>query len=199
MRRAVSFAVVVLCVWASDALLPFANAQTGAIQVWGDPIRYSKKATSLQSVDFRNLSYKLGGNTIALKGGALRLRYAGFGGINAQLEQTWLFDVQKGVPRHALISINVETYGGSSSPNGYVLLFEIRDGWLVATQEFAYNAQALGTGASFDVSGGKLTIIGRSDEDTPNCCPAHLDVATFAWSGDRFLPAGYTVIPATKN
>jgi hypothetical protein len=197
MRGPFSLGVAVFCV--STTLLPFASAQTGAIQVLGESIRYPKRAISIQSVDFRNLSYKLGGNTIALKGGGLRSRYARFGGINAQLEQTWLFDLQKGVPRRALVSIYVETYGGSSSPNGYVLLFEIKDGRLVATQEFEYNAQASGTGASFDVSGGKLTIAGRSEDDTPNCCPAHLDVVTFAWSGDRFLPAGYTVIPAPKN
>ena len=197
MRRLVSCAALAFCV--SNGLLQFANAQTGSIQVWDDSIEFPNKAESLKSVDFRNLSYRLGNDTVVLQNGSFSRKDEPFGGINAELEETWLFDVKDGVPRHALVSIYVDTYGGSSSPNGYVLLFEIREGRLVMTQQFRYDAQAPGTGASFNASRTTLTVTGRSDENTPNCCPKHVDVVTFAWRGDRFLPAGYRSNPVSKK
>ncbi len=185
--------------FASTALLPSAIAQTGAVQVWDGLTEYPQKPRSLQEVDFRNFRYKLLEETVALRNGAMARRYKPFGGEQAALEHTWLFDVRDGVPRHALVSIYVLNYGGSSAPAGYALLFEIKEGRLVTTQEISYDAQAPGTGASFDVLGGKLTVAGRSDDHTPNCCPAYLDVATFTWDGDRFLPAGYKVVPVRKK
>ncbi len=195
MRKLILCAV--LAFFVSSVLLQFANAQTGAVQVWDDSIGYPYSAESLKSVDFRNLSYDVGNDTVAMRNGAFSHKYQGFGGIDAELEDTWLFNVKDGVPRHALVSLFVVTYGGSSSPHGYVLLFEIRGGRLVRTQQFVYDAQAPGTGASFIVSKGELTITGRSNDDTPNCCPAHVDIVTFAWRGDRFRPAGYRVKPVS--
>jgi hypothetical protein len=97
------------------------------------------------------------------------------------------------------VSVDVVTFGGSSSPNGYVLLFEILNGHLVETQEFGYNAQAPGTGASFDTSTGKLMITGRSDDGTPNCCPKKLDVANFLWNASRFETLGYRAEPVREK
>lgn len=193
----IAIAAIVLSV--SCALPPLANAQTGAVSDWDEVTEYASRPASLQAVDFWNMRYNLGGERIALRNGAMSRRYKPIGGTEAALEHIWLFDVRGGVPRHALVSIYVLNYGGSSAPDGYALLFEIRDGRLVTSQGFGYNAQAFGTGVSLDVSSGTLTITGRSDDDTPNCCPAHLDVATFTWNGNRFLPAGYKVVPVAKQ
>jgi hypothetical protein len=197
MRVSTSFGAIVF--GASIAVLPPANAQTGAVSSWNGVMKYPNQVSSLQSVDFNNFKYNLGGATIALKDGKMSRRYKPYGGTNAQLEHTWLFDVRDGSPRHALVSLYVINIGASSAPDGYVLLFEVRNGRLVETQELSYNAQASGTGATFDASSGKLIVTGRSDDDTPNCCPVHLDVATFTWNGAQFLPNGYKVVPVQEK
>lgn len=197
MRWLISCAALAFCL--SNGPLQFANAQTGAVQVWDDSVDYPYKAESLRSVDFKNMRYNLGDETVTLRNGLFDRKYKPFGGIHAEIEDTWLFDEKDGVPRHALVSIYVLTYGGSSSPNGYVLLFEMRGGQLVCTQQFVYDAQAPRTGASFIASKGELTITGRSNENTPNCCPAHVDVITFVRKGEKFEPTSYKVEPVSKK
>jgi hypothetical protein len=190
-RKAVSFVALVFCAGAAFAQPP--NDKTGAIAVWSGVLAYPYRADSLKSVDFKNLRYSFGNDSFILHNGRYDHKYKPFGGIDSQLEDVWFFDEKDGVSRHALVSIYVMTYGGSSSPNGYVVLFEIQNGRLVETQEFSYNAQAPGTGASFDAAIGKLTITGRSDDDTPNCCPKNVDVASFQGRDGRFEPVGYKV------
>jgi hypothetical protein len=56
-----------------------------------------------------------------------------------------------------------------------------------------YDAQAPGTGAKFDRS--ELTIVARTNENTPNCCAKHVDEVTFAWISGKFQQVRYRVMP----
>lgn len=197
MCKTVIFTAFALFVASVRAQAP--SVRTGSISVWSGSLIYSYGTDSLKSVDFRNLKYAFGGDTFTLRNGSYSRKYKGNGGIDARLENVWLFDEINGVPKHALVSVDVVTFGGSSSPNGYVLLFEILNGHLVETQEFGYNAQAPGTGASFDTSTGKLMITGRSDDGTPNCCPKKLDVANFLWNASHFEALGYRAEPVREK
>jgi hypothetical protein len=193
----VSFAVVAFSVCICWAQAP--AAQRASIEIWAEPVEYSIHADSLRDLNFENLKYDLEGDIVKMRGGAYKHRDKPYGGINAELEKVWFFDEKGGVPRHALVWIYVVRYGGSSAPDGYVILFEIRNHILVRTQQFRYDAQAPGTGVSFVAPENKLIITGRSDENVGNCCPKHVDVVTYAWKDGIFLQKGYRMESIPKK
>jgi hypothetical protein len=183
---------------AATSPIQSANAQSGAVQVSTDSVEYPVQADSLKTLHFKELKYLLGKKWIQLQNGTYSDKYT-IGSTDVSLEDFWLFDLRDGAPRHALVSIYSINCGGSCSPEGYALLFTIRSGKLVQTQEFYYDSQAPGTGVSFDATSNKLTITGRSDDSTPNCCPQNLDVVTYEWKESRFKFVGYTVKRVPQN
>ena len=168
-------------------------AQVPAITIRTDPFVYPERAASLTTIRFSDLKYKLGNEWIPLKNGRYSYKGVPYGGLDADLDDVWLFDKKGEDPQYALVSISVVRYGGSSSPEGYVLLFAIRNGRLVRLQQLTYDAQAPGTGAKFDSSKSTLTVIERSNEGAPNCCPSHVDVVTYSWTGKLFQRATFEV------
>jgi hypothetical protein len=193
MRRLIACAALAFCV--SIGLAQFVNAQTGAVEVLDDAVVYPEHAASLEAVHFESLKYNLGKEWVPFRNGKYSKKYKPFGGADAEIEDVWLFDEKDGVRQYALVSIYFLDYGGSSSSEGYVTLLEVRNGRLVQTQQFSYDAQAPGTGASFDPSKTTLTVVGRSDDHTPNCCPEHVDVVTYSWAGELFQQTGFEVRP----
>jgi len=182
-----------LAFYLSAVLIGRATAQSNSVYVSTDALAYSVHVSSLKALNFGNLKYHLGGEWIQLRDGRYRHRDRPFGGVDADVQNVWLFDVSNEQPQHALVSIDLTHFGGSSSPDGYVLLFEIRGGALVQSAEFKYDAQAPGTGAKFDRS--ELTIVARTNENTPNCCAKHVDEETFAWISGKFQQVRYRVMP----
>ena len=75
----------------------------------------------------------------------------------------------------------------------------LRDNHPVLMQEFDFDANALGTGATFDGKSQTLTITGRSAEESPDCCPKSLDVVSYQWDGQQFVQSSYKRMPAPSS
>lgn len=69
---------------------------------------------------------------------------------------------------------------------GYVIVFELRGGGLVATQEVTYDRQVPGAGETFSPQTGVLVVTGRFEDNAGHCCPDAAVVATFKWQGSAF-------------
>jgi hypothetical protein len=101
-----------------------------------------------------------------------------------------------GGTNHAIVITDWIDCGGSCSSVGVVQLFTIRLGHPVMTQQFDFDSHAVGTGATFDPESLTLTITGRSDDHSANCCPTSFDVVTYRWKGTKFVQTNFTQVPA---
>jgi hypothetical protein len=191
MKRLIYYAALALI--ANAVLTEQANAQTSSVFLTMTPVAYPLPASSLKALSYGDLKYELGTKWIQLRKGKYRHRDKPFGSENADLQGVWFFDEVNGKPQHVLVSLLDVPCGGSCAPDGYVMLFEIRDGVLTETAKFAYDAHAPGTGAKFD--GFQLTIFARSPDDGPNCCPKNLDVVTYSWQNQKFEQVAFLVKP----
>lgn len=153
--------------------------------------KYSEIARSIDEIDFRNYQYSLDGETYVLRNGSSHKdqRIKGTDAkaySDAAVRHIWYFEGEKEQGRYALISIRLTTTAASSSDRGYVLLFEVVDNHPVITQQFEYDLQAPGTGATFDDKSRLLTIKARAQDDSPHCCPENLETDEFKWTGGKF-------------
>ena len=99
---------------------------------------------------------------------------------------------------YAVISFVVVTCGGSCSPTGYVQVLAVREGHLVVRQQFRYIAEGKGTGGWFDSKSNTLRIVARTDDETPHCCPTHVDEAQYRWTGTEFQLSDSITRPIKK-
>jgi hypothetical protein len=77
-----------------------------------------------------------------------------------------------------------------------IQVYTIRSGHPVVTQQFAFDSHAAGTGVKLDEKSLILTITGRSDDGSPNCCAENFDVVSYRWEQDKFVQIGYKRILA---
>jgi hypothetical protein len=71
----------------------------------------------------------------------------------------------------------------------------------VVTEKIVLNMYAAGTGVSFNEASNDLVVTSRSYDDSPMCCPQHLDLVSFRWNGNVFEKAMMRVddVPQTAQ
>jgi hypothetical protein len=99
--------------------------------------------------------------------------------------------LDRGAAEHALLATNWVSCGASCNSHEIVQVFELRDGRPVVVQQISFDSDAGGTGANFDDNSQTLTITGRSNEESPHCCPKSLDVVTYRWARQQFVQSSY--------
>jgi len=133
------------------------------------------------SVDFRNI-HMFGENAgwrARLKNGRY-VRNSGFDHESVRLDHVSCLDHEEGGGgQHALVMTDWTDCGVSCMSTGVVQVFEVRAAHPVITQQFVFDSHAEGTGATFDEKSLTLTITGRSDDGSPNCCAKSFDVVTY--------------------
>jgi|SRR5450631_40605 len=156
-----------------------------------------QSASDVCSVDFRNIRM-FGENadwSADLKNGKYE-RKSDSSYESARLDHVFCFDYTNGGGQHALAMTDWTDCGGSCMRTGVVQLFVIQAAHPVITQQFVYDSHATGTGATFDEKSLTLTITGRSDDGSPNCCAKNFDVVTYQWQEGQFVQGSYKRVPA---
>ncbi len=146
---------------------------------------------SICHLDFRNIPASSGDRTVLLRDGKYEQEEK-LEQETVELKQVNCFD--KGA--HALIVLDWTGCGANCHGVGVVQLLELRSNRPVVVQEFSFDENALGTEAKFDEKRLTLTIVGRSDDDSADCCPKNLDVVTYRWQERAFVQDQFKRIPA---
>jgi len=120
-----------------------------------------------------------------------------FGYQAAELKRVYCID--EGSDKYAVIFVDWTDCGGSCLNTGVVQLIKVRAASLVVIQQFTFDSHAVGTGATFDKKSRVLSIIGRSDDGSPNCCAQNFDVVEFRWQGQKFIRQRFKRIPAPQE
>jgi len=98
---------------------------------------------------------------------------------------------------HWLVAYDWEWVGGSSSHSQVVQVFELRDGKVFITQQIEADTHHGGrVGAILNKE--KKTLVVRAVEiDSPKgrCCPTHINVVAFTWTGKTFQRVSSRQIP----
>jgi hypothetical protein len=89
--------------------------------------------------------------------------------------------------------------GGSGTTVGKIQVFALRDGHPTIIQQIEYDRHAAGVSDSFEPWNGRLIIVGRSNDPSPNCCASRLDVMRFDWNGARFVLKVSKKIPSIES
>jgi len=119
-------------------------------------------------------------NRIQLTNGEYHKRLSGgIGGSDVSWGPTTFFGGADGEALHAILTANETDWYGSSTDTGIVQVLKLEKQHVVVERQFTFDSSAPGTGTKFDRQSGDLTITGRSNDDTPNCCPKHVDVMRF--------------------
>lgn len=164
--------------------------------------RYARAFEPIRKVDFANLYYFDGdgknGDLFQLRHGGVKLKYAENGGEEVHLDHVYYFRSSTADQEAALVQPESFSYGGSSSQDCVLLVFQIDDGALVTTQKLRFDLQAEGTGVSFDQASNTLTVRARTADDSAHCCPKSVDMVTFAWIGKAFKEKSHRTIPIKK-
>jgi hypothetical protein len=156
--------------------------------------RYNEVISSLHDLDFRNLKVFWGNDGVRLKGAAFqRKRNGAYEEVHLDLLE---FPGQPTDVDHAIIDLKWADCGGSCTEVGRVQVFELQANHPVLVQEIEYERHTAGTGARWDQRTNTLTITGRSNDESPNCCAHNLDVMTFRWDGKRLVFGESTRVPA---
>ena len=155
------------------------------------------EAKNACDLDFRNIRMfgENAGWTARLKDGKYE-RKVDSGYEAAKINQVNCLDRKESGGQHALVTANWLDCGGSCTSIGVVQVFVVREDHPVITQQFVFDSHAKGTGATFDEKSLILTIIGRTDDDSPNCCAKNLDVVRYQWNGSRFTRRSFKRVAA---
>jgi len=191
--------VVVLAGGLSYSALGQSVPRNPAVDVSTPNRALNLKADDVCAIDFRNISM-FGENanwSAHLKNGKYK-HQSGSEYQSARLDDIFCFKHADGAQR-ALVITNWVDCGGSCTSIGVVQLFELRASRPVITQQFVFNSHAEGTRATFDEKSLTLTITGRSDDGSPNCCAQNLDVVAYQWQGTEFKQATYERAPAPES
>jgi hypothetical protein len=154
--------------------------------------RYAASVSSLHQVDFKNLkvfwfSGEEPDSGAKLRHGAYQRKSKDNSYEKVNLDLVEFLDPPKSGEQHAVIDLKWWDCGGSCTVVGRVQVFELQSGHPTIVQEIEYDRHAPGTGVQFDPRTQALTIVGRSNDDSANCCPRNLDVIRFDWNGKRFV------------
>ena len=153
--------------------------------------RYATNVSSLHEVDFKNLKVfwfagKKPDSGAKLRNGAYERRSKDNSYEKVHLDLVEFLDPPESSEQRAVIDLEWWDCGGSCTRVGRVQVFELQAGHPTVVQEIEYDRHAPRTGVQFDPRTQILTIVGRSNDDTPNCCPKKLDVMRFNWDGKKF-------------
>jgi hypothetical protein len=148
-------------------------------------------------VDYLNTPVSDGDTTVPLKDGKYEQRENLGGQSVVTVKHVSCLD--HGVAERALLTTDWMSCGASCNDSGIVQVFELRDGHPVLIQQIGFDSDARGTGANFDENSQTLTITGRSNEDSPHCCPKSLDMVTYRWTGQQFVQGSYTRVPVPNS
>jgi hypothetical protein len=163
---------------------------------------YTGLFESIRKVDFANLYYFEGdgktGNLFQLRHGGVKVKYPHFGGEEVHLDDVYYFRPSTTQPEAALVQLRLFSYGGSSSMDCVLLVFQIDEGGLLEMQELRFDLQAEGTGVDFDQNSNTLTVRARTADDSPHCCAKSIDLVTFSWTGKAFEEKSHRTIPIKK-
>lgn len=147
-------------------------------------------------VDFANMRVE-GENaryTAKLKHGEYKHKYKPYGYESVELAHVFCFAEAK----RAILDLKWLECGGSCSGTGVVQVIGIRGNHPVVEQQFVYDSHASGTGAEFDPTTRTLTITGRSNDGSPNCCAENFDVVIYKWETDKFVQQEYKRMKAPR-
>ncbi len=139
-------------------------------------------------VDYLNAPVSDGEDTVSLRAGKYE-KHEQLG--QSSVEVKLLSCINRGVAEHALLATNWVSCGASCNSHELVQVFELRDARPVLVQQIDFDSDARGTGATFDDRLLTLKISGRSNEESPHCCPKSLDVITYRWEGRQFVQKSY--------
>lgn len=192
--RAGFFVLALLLVWMGG----FSIAQQASTPVLSyDDIsypkyRYAENVSSLHKVDFKNLKvFWFAGEEpdsgAKLRNGAYQRKSRDKSYQKVNLDLVEFLDRPESSGQYAVIDLESWDCGGSCTVVGRVQVFDLQAGHPTVAQEIEYDRHALGTGVQFDPRTQVLTIVGRSNDDTANCCPKNLDVMRFDWDGKKFV------------
>jgi hypothetical protein len=149
--------------------------------------RYGMKVSSIQDVDFKNLKVSWHGNGIKLRDGGYKQQLK-FGNEEVHLDLSAFLDSPGGgTINHAVIDLDWHTCGGTCTVVGRIQILELRSGHPTVVQQIEYDRRAPGTGVRFDRESQILTLTGRTDDHSPDCCPESVDVMHFEWDGKNFV------------
>lgn len=179
------------------ALSAFGQNSVSAIDVFTPNRALQVEASDACSVDFRNIRV-YGENrdwTAQLKDGKFERKVdSGYEAVT--LDQVFCFAPKSRGERHAIIVLNWLDCGGSCSSTGVVQLIAIRSGHPVIIQQFVFDSHAAGTGVKFNEKSLILTVTGRSDDGSPNCCAKNFEVVTYRWGRSKFVQKEYKRVAA---
>jgi hypothetical protein len=145
-------------------------------------------SNSVCGVDYLNAPVSDGEDTVSLRAGKYE-KHEQFGESSVKVK--FLSCLDRGVAEHALLATDWVSCGGSCNSHEIVQVFGLRGAHPVLVQQIYFDSDATGTGATFDDRLQTLTITGRSNEESPHCCPRSLDVITYRWEGQEFVQRGY--------
>ena len=141
-------------------------------------------------VDYLNMSVSDDDTTVLLRAGKFAEHERGDSSVEVKL----LSCLDRGVAEHALLATNWVSCGASCNSHEIVQVFELRGDHPVLVQQVYFDSDAKATGATYDDRIRTLTVVGRSNDDSPHCCPTSLDVITYRWEGQQFVQRGYRQI-----
>ena len=148
-------------------------------------------------VDYLNAPVSDGSMTVPLRAGKYEEKDPQGGESTVTVKLLSCLD--RGVAEHALLATNWLSCGASCNSHEIVQLFELRGANPVLVQQISFDSDAGGTGANVDDNSLTLTITGRSNEDSPHCCPKSLDVVTYRWAGQQFVQSSYKRVPVPDS
>jgi hypothetical protein len=151
-------------------------------------------------VDFRNIRM-FGENeewTARFKNGKFKKEFR-TGYYEASIEGVHCFRDPDKTKRRAVVITHWIDCGGSCTKIGVVQVFAVRLGHPTINQQFSFDSHAVRTGAKFSEKTGILTIVGRSNDGSANCCPEFFDVVTYQWQGNKFVQQSYRRVPASTS
>jgi hypothetical protein len=147
-------------------------------------------------IDYLNTPVTAGGRTVPLRDGKYE-QQDNIGSESVTVEHTFCLD--RDLAEHAVLATDWVGCGASCHSSGIVQVFELRDDHPVLVQQIDFDSDAKGAGTTFDDETRTLTITGRSNEESPHCCPKSLDVVMYRWEGQQFVQSSYKRVPVPPS
>lgn len=166
--------------------------QRPAVSIDSSSHRYPAKVASVRGLDFKNWKYPVAANlAFQLHNGKLHKDVPSH--TDVTLKNIWYFDSR------ALVTLDLLSCGGSCSDQHLLYLFAIEDGHPAIQQTIGFDVQVEGAGQWFDPGLRTLTVKARSDDGSAHCCPEHMDVVVFRWTGKKFEIDKSETIPVKSD